>query len=384
MIEVIDEKIKVLLKSSGLDFSEREINYLKFKKNYLEQNAEGAEKYNSLIKGLKEIGLKERDIFTPSGGVSRFKFGFGVKRSKTGWEIVINGYYVAARIIFDNFSKAKRDRTEIGGFNSAMWLLKEFKKDGVDLKSYATDKGEEIKASIPSPLIMAGGFLKFNETYEHVHHLDVHSSYASGISATYPELKPTYERLYAKRLESPELKRSIKSLFTNSTGFFQSEHCTLGGYGQNRFTLANLSKAAIEWTRKFILQRTQELLKAGYYPLLFNTDGIWYAKFNKDGKAIESAPFENEFTGKGLGTFQNDHVDCKFRAKSKGAYEFIENGEYHSVVRGVPKEVQEKWTWGGIYSEQSAIVMYDENEDGTLKEITLKEINYELNKNRKN
>ena len=99
------------------------------------------------------------------------------------------------------------------------------------------------------------------------------------------------------------------------------------------------------------------LEKKGRIVLLFNTDGIWY----------KGAPYHGEGEGDGLGQWHNDHVRCKFRMKSAGAYEFIENGVYTPVVRGVSLEKREGWQWGDIYTEKAEpdILVFDE-ERGVL------------------
>lgn len=361
-------KIKEAFKGMGVDVGDNYYehkNYLKFPIVHLPFNHEGLLKYNMVIKYLQEeLKLKENVfLFTPSGGVCVYRDGYGIKRYTTGYEIVFRYGPLCVRILFDTFNKDGK-KTEVGGRYAFVELNKEFKKDGIDLMDYVTDKGEEIKNTIPAPLICTGGCLELNKVYEHVHHLDLHSAYASGISATYPELKPTYDRLYANRLKSKAQKQRIKSLFTNSTGYFQSKFCTLGGH---EYALSPLAKAAMVWTKQTVADKAQKLIKAGYVPLLFNTDGIWYAKI-KDGESIISDPYEDEDKGEYLGQYANDHINCKFRVKSKGSYEFIENGEYKPVVRGVPKSVTQNWNWGDIY-KHTKIKTYNEDENNYLKEI---------------
>lgn len=336
-------------------------NYLKFPVNYLPNNEKGIEIYNKIIKFLREHLLKEKDnIFTKSGGVVTYLNGYGVKRTRTGYELVIKLMNTCSRIILDEFSTQKEKGEQYGGKKSFMCISDELKKDGVNLRSYKIDNGFDVKKTIPKAMISKSDALKVDETYHHVHHLDLNSAYAAGISEAHPEMKRTYERLYKKRIESDEAKRFIKSVFTNSTGFFQSTYINA--------CYANLAKDAITWTRKRILELSSKLIKKGYTPLLYNTDGIWYAKFEK-GKEIESEPYVDENCGLDLGQYKNDHINCQFRCKSVGAYEFIEKGIYRSVVRGVNKEIQAKWNWGGIYSEEANILkLISENSDGTLKE----------------
>lgn len=64
---------------------------------------------------------------------------------------------------------------------------------------------------------------------------------------------------------------------------------------------------------------------------------------------------ENE--GTALGQWKNDYVNCKFRAKSKGSYEFIENNIYYPRVKGQSSfdyiKPRDQWVWGDIYNEEA-------------------------------
>lgn len=335
-------------------------NYLKFPITHLNYSTAGMENYNRIIQFMKDsLKLNEnQQLLTKSGGVCTYRDGFVVKRSKsTGWELIFKYGPLCFRVFFGPFN-IDSGKTEIGGRYAFLELNKEFKKDGIDLMNYCVTNGLDIKKTIPSPLIMCGAKLQPDKIYQHVHHLDFHSAYGSGISDYYPELKPTYDRLYAKRLESEKQKKRIKSLFTNSTGYFQSKFCRIN---KTDYCLAPLAKAAITWTRNVVSNMSTELVKNGYTPLLFNTDGVWYVKLNAKDEPIESQPFVNSVCGKTLGTYDNDHVDCTFRVKSKGCYEYIENGEYKPVIRGVPKSITKDWKWGDIYTHSKIKTYVEEN-----------------------
>ena len=342
-------------------------NYLRFPKTYLHNDSEGVAKYNAVIRFMRQgLGLDENThLFTKSGGVSVGRCGYAIKRRKTGYEIVFCLMNTCARVILDAFSKAREDGDQVGGYNSSIWLKNELAKDNVRLEDYAVSNGEEIKRTIPAPVIDMTLMCKKDKTYEHAHHLDLNSAYASGIIAAHPEMGPTYRRLYARRAENAHMKARIKSLFTNSTGFFQSEYCSFGGH---KYALAGLAKDAMRWTRNTIFQYASKLMKAGYTPLLYNTDGIWYAKLH-DGESVKSEPYEDEGLGNELGTYKTDHADCTLRVRSKGAYEYIEDGAYTPVVRGIPKSASATWTWGGIYRKEAThVTLLPEMTDNTLKE----------------
>ena len=75
-----------------------------------------------------------------------------------------------------------------------------------------------------------------------------------------------------------------------------------------------------------------------------STDCIWY----------EGEIYHGEGEGKALGEWSNDHTNCTFRAKSKGVYEYIENGKYTVVARGYYEldkiKPRDLWSWGDIYN----------------------------------
>lgn len=94
----------------------------------------------------------------------------------------------------------------------------------------------------------------------------------------------------------------------------------------------------------------------------YNTDGIWY----------QGAVYHGDGEGDDLGQWHNDHVNCRFRAKSAGSYEFIENGSYFPVVRGktrlddlIPRD---KWQWGDIYQNEADLMTFRIDSDGIHNE----------------
>jgi hypothetical protein len=117
---------------------------------------------------------------------------------------------------------------------------------------------------------------------------------------------------------------------------------------------AHLSKDAISDNNKRVLNLVERLEKAGRTVLLLNTDGIWY-----DGPV-----YHGEGEGSGLGEWSNDHIHCQFRMAGAGAYEYIEDGVYHPVIRGIPNTTKTKWEWGDIYKEKAIpdIFMFTEEE----------------------
>ena len=106
------------------------------------------------------------------------------------------------------------------------------------------------------------------------------------------------------------------------------------------------------------------LITSGRTILGFNTDGIWY----------QGDIYHGEGEGDKLGEWSNDHINCLFRSKSNGAYEFIENGQYNAVVRGntsfdAIEPDRSKWTWGDIYKSNVLTYTFDEKIGVVYEEI---------------
>jgi hypothetical protein len=118
---------------------------------------------------------------------------------------------------------------------------------------------------------------------------------------------------------------------------------------------AHISRDGIKDTNDRLKEITKRLVAAGRVPLCYNTDGVWYL----------GEVYHGEGEGKNMGEWENDHINCKIRFKSRGAYEYIENDVYHPVIRGVSSYERVKpkkdWEWGDIY--QGIINEYSWDED---------------------
>ena len=68
-----------------------------------------------------------------------------------------------------------------------------------------------------------------------------------------------------------------------------------------------------------------------------------------------------------MGEWHNDHINCQFRMKSDGAYEFIEDGVYYPVVRGVSNDVKGDWQWGDIYKDKSKAQLFTFTEEEGIR-----------------
>ena len=140
---------------------------------------------------------------------------------------------------------------------------------------------------------------------------------------------------------------------TNSIGCMQSPYCINiedDYYNHYRpYSLSKFAKVAVNGTNRFIEKCYFNLMKAGFKPLLFNTDGIWYQDITGKG-------YHDELEGTNLGQWKNDHKDVKLYIKSPGAYQYIENGKVKTVLRGVCaldyiKPDRDTWEWKEIANQ---------------------------------
>ena len=311
------------------------LNYLLIPVSIIPIDNNGAELFNKIYFWIKEQNYN-KITFTASGGIpSRRKLPcYGIKRSKTCVEIVLIAEGQARRIQFRTSLPEEKKETGRSAFSKFKIICRGY---GIDLDSMTITNGVDIKKEIEKPLIGAKHSAYYNRTYENCHHIDFHSSYAGGLAFTHPEFKEVLTDLYNKRDIYPE----YKNILNFTIGFFQSE----GGCGAR---WAHLSKDAIKNNNDRIKELSNRLLNCGRIVLSFNTDGIWYT-----GKV-----YHGKGEGNGLGEWHNDHTNCLFRMKSAGAYEFIENGVYTPVVRGIPNEDKNGWVWGDIYSEKANVSKY--------------------------
>lgn len=226
-------------------------------------------------------------------------------------------------------------------------FIEELAKDGVNIYDYTIDNGKEIKEQIEKPLIEFMPNI-IDETLENVHHIDFHNSYPAGLANTHPEFRPTIERLYNNR-KNPESSLLYKAILVMSIGYMQSYKPKQGRFAE----WAHLSRDAIKDNNMRVIYIATQLKNSGRKVLGFNTDGVWY----------QGDIYHGDFEGNKLGEWSNDHINCKFRAKSNGAYEFIENNTYHPVVRGLTKldaiKSRDNWEWGDIY--KSPVIYYEFN-----------------------
>lgn len=319
------------------------INYLLIPVTQFDISPEGAKQFNVIYKWLESRRGWSTIPRTKSGGIKIGKElmfpSWDIKKSRNCIELTILAEEGMWRIQF----RVKTAEQKMSGHTAFVRLKRYLLAKGIDLDKYAIQNGAEVKATItPAPIGLAR-LMYVNHTFNDVHHIDFHSSYPAGLVNTHPEFKEVISEIYEKRHED----EVNKAILNYSIGFMQS----IIGCGAR---WAHLSKDAIHDNNKRVLELGKKLEKTGRVVLMYNTDGIWYmgAIYHGDGE------------GDGLGQWTNDHTNCQWRAKSDGAYEYIENGEYHPIIRGVSNELKLDWEWGDIYKNKAIapVFRFDEKE----------------------
>lgn len=322
----------------------QKINFLLIPVSNFDINRKGAIGFNKIY-----LWLKKQDLYklerTASGGIKN-----GSHMLVPAWDVRANKYCVEITVILRGFAWRIQFRTKTPKQLSGRTAFTKFKKlllkDGVDLEQYVISNGPEVKKEIETYLVKANHQFYLDKIFSHAHHIDFHSSFAGGLANTHPEFRPTLMKIFKDR-EKDEMNKHILNF---SVGFMQSMQ------GCNA-RWAHLSKDAIGDNNKRVTELAKKVEEAGRKVLLFNTDGFWY-----DGEI-----YHGEGEGLGLGEWHNDHINCKFRMSSAGVYEFIENGEYTPVVRGIPNDSKSEWKWGDIYTKKAVPDIFTFTEEEGVK-----------------
>lgn len=345
------KELKTLYKSSPATLKP---NKLKFPENLLPTNEDGAENFNEILDCIHEMTksgkLRGRIMpLTPSGGIKITPFAdhqntYAITATNSMIEVLLCAEDYFRFYFRRNWSKENKEMSGLRSFHLFCQVLKKF---GHEVNEFFVpeEEGKMYKDMIPAPLIDINE-MYIDETLENIHHLDIHSSHMAGVAEAYKELSDPINYMYVNRKTHP----GYKSVLTHAWGYFQSRYV--------KYRLSHLSLAGLQSTNRKIKDLTKRLESSGRKPIMRNTDGIWY----------QGEIYHGEGEGTNLGEWSNDHINCKFRAKSKGTYEYIENGVYTPVARG-PRELdkikpRDNWEWGDIYKTGSIPVFYwdDENE----------------------
>lgn len=321
-------------------------NQMKIPVYTIDNTAEGAHEFNVYYREL--LGKGWNSIVRTAGSGKTKKKGISTARKyfkPPMWDVRYSSACIEItvvankmlRIQFRQVSSVEEDDGPVMyGSQAVRELKKEFARDGIDLEKYAIENGADVKKEIPKYIIALEKAIYKDLTFEKCHHIDFHNSFPAGLVNHHPEMGPTITRIYENRKEKP----INKSILNNSIGYFHSLDCCGARW-------AHLAKDAISDNNDRLRELAQRLKEAGRLVISYNTDGIWY----------QGDIYHGEGEGKKLGEWENDHVNCQFRAKSEGAYEFIEDGAYHPVVRGRTNydliKPRSEWEWGDIYRKEA-------------------------------
>ena len=303
-------------------------------------------KHNFIISTLKKLNFKQLK-YTNSGAIAAnqiasYSGGYDLVVSKIGEVfrgsiITITLFDRIWKFFFGNWSNEEHK----SGYAAYRAFMRECTKENITLNDYAVsvDEGKAIKETINSPSIKFFGDSSL--FYDHVHHIDLVSAYASAIMDRYPEFKPVFAKL--SKFEK-----------NAAIGFFQSKFC--------QFKFAHLAKIAINTTREIIDNLCDTLLEQGYELLATNTDGIWY--YDPTGRM---RMYHDANEGHAYGKWHHDHVDVKWHGISPGAYMYIEKGKLKPVVRGWTIidsiKPRDQWTlddWAMYESVRQPRIIYNE------------------------
>lgn len=313
--------------------------------------------FNSIYFYLKNKPNWSKIKRTPSGAISNDHLTPSERFNR--WDLRRSNYWIEITIIEAagmwriHIGPGKDEDKPILSGHQAFFVFENFiKKFNITMKDYAIENGELVNRTIEKPLITLEHEPYFKDKiFAKAHHIDFHSSYPAGLVNTHPEFKEGINYLYDNRNRKPE----YKDLLNYTIGFFHSKWC---GY-----KYAQLAKDAISDSNKRVIALAQKVQRAGRTIILFNTDGFWYS----------GEEYHGEGEGTKLGEWSNDHLNCKFRAKSAGAYEYIENELYTPVLRGSTMldriKNRDKWEWGDIYKQEAIVELYEFNEEKGVYEV---------------
>ena len=298
--------------------------------------------FNEIYRKFKSSNLHQI-VRTPSGAISQCRAN---RRGVWDYKAVQVGITITAIIegctfcITTDMSGDDKE-TKMRGRTAFQKFKEKCLKENINLDKYKVSDGLNIKLTIPSPKIFMYNYMTENdEGLINCHHIDFHNSYPAGLCNTHPEFRPVVEPLYLTRKTNPQ----NKAILNLTIGYMQSEMVNA--------KWAKLAKDAITDNNKRIDELAERLEASGRKVLGFNTDGIWY----------QGEIYHGEGEGMLLGDWSNDHTNCIFRSKSNGAYEFIEDGIYHVVLRGRTNydkiKPRSEWEWGDIYKKDLKLLKY--------------------------
>ena len=350
---------------------ESKVNYLRLPVNNLGNDDQAMEDFNKIVDLM--VGFPHL-VRTKSGGIKTGREG-GIKRHGVGYDVrftqnaaeltIVGTWQGSCRIQFRNLPK---EEGQIYGHQAYARFKSICEEFGIHLEDYFEEDGikhkEEFK-EVPIKVIKA--FVckdpEFDVGWTDAHHIDFNSSYPAGLANTHPVFRPVVEYIYNKRAQIKAIPKELRTAQQNKDNAMYKAimNFAINGVFQSKwlnYKLTALARDAFNDNVARIDVLTEKLEENGRIPILWNTDGIWYL----------GDIYHGEGEGKNLGQWQNDHTDCQIRIKSKGCYEYIENGKYTPVVRGrtlldAVKDRSE-WKFGDIFDTRADVIKYALAEDG--------------------
>ena len=132
-----------------------------------------------------------------------------------------------------------------------------------------TDNDEiaKVKETIEKPLIQLSpvGNMLMDCELKNVKHIDIHSAYPAFLCKKHPEFFEYFNELYTQRKVHPEYKGYLNFCI----GAMQSLKLSGRRYPE-------LARDAINETKDYLLELTEQLRKEGFSVIGYNTDGIFY------------------------------------------------------------------------------------------------------------
>lgn len=352
------------LKYVSVPWSEKP-NKLKWPKNLLDISE--YEEFNDIYQFCKKNYIcvePSKSGGMPYSNFVKFKERYFVRVTGNAFELCMMTLSGCYRFLM--YAQHIPDDNCISGMKALKVIIQQAQEFGVSNifagERVSSEEGKKIKEEIESPLVCAVSSEYCGQEFDNVHHIDFNSSYASRIVEAYPELKPMYDYLYEHRKDNDGY---YKHVLTNSIGCMQSPYCVDMDslFRTIPYNLAKFSKIAINGNNQKIRELLFILELTGRKPLLLNTDGIWY-----QGEQYHD---KNEHTN--LCGWKHDHQNCRLYIKSSGAYQYIEDGVVHSVVRGFSnldkiKPDRKTWLWREIDKYPGVFMYKFDKEKGVIKE----------------
>lgn len=341
--------------------SSYDVNYTKIPVTRFGTNEKGVEGFNRVYTWVKS---NQHNFFlinrTRSGGISKQHLRFpcyDIQTRKNSVELTLLCRGGQFRFLFRTGYTTEEGGPGVSGREGYNKFKEVCQKHGINLEDLAIKNGKEVKDSIEKLHIGLDRQSYKNLTFTNAHHIDLNSAFMSGIKKAFPVLEEPIQEIYDKRKENPV----YKGVLNTAQGYMQSEWCKIN---KLPYSLAHLSKAGIAFCNRKVEELAKRLTEAGRVVIAYNTDGLWYV----------GDVFHDLDEGIGMGEWKNDHINCKIRFKSDGAYEYIEpDGSYHPVVRGFTRldrmKPRSQWEWGNIYQDECEVIKYYfNNEEGILME----------------